>query len=146
MQAFVKRIHKEKLECIENNIDIISDSDYNMSFTMFGPVDSEYEGGIFNLKVKFPPNYPFEPPSVQFVDKIFHPNISTDGRICIDILKDKWSAALTFFKVILSIQSLLADPNPNSPLNGMAANLYLKDKREYKKICQQYIREYANGS
>ena len=85
--------------------------------TIFGPTETPYEGGVFKLSIVFPPDYPFKPPLITFKTKLFHPNVDTTGNICLDILKQgQWSAALTIPKVLLSICSLLADPNPRDPL------------------------------
>jgi ubiquitin-conjugating enzyme E2 D/E len=84
--------------------------------TLVGPKDSPYEGGIFFLDVHFPVDYPFKPPKVTFVTRVYHPNVSSNGSICLDILKDAWSPALTISRVLLSISSLLTDPNPDDPL------------------------------
>ena len=64
--------------------------------------------------VMFPTDYPFKPPKIKFITKVYHPNIAADGRICIDILQDKWSPALTLSRVLLSISSLLNEPNPGA--------------------------------
>merc|ERR1719464_2232035 len=81
-----------------------------------GPRDSPYEGGVFRLAVAVPPQYPLEPPRIRFETRIFHPNVGrghTPGAICLDILrKEAWSPALTLERTLLSIASLLADPNP----------------------------------
>uniref|UniRef100_A0A668S2Y6 E2 ubiquitin-conjugating enzyme n=1 Tax=Oreochromis aureus TaxID=47969 RepID=A0A668S2Y6_OREAU len=75
-----------------------------------------YHGGVFFLSVHFPTDYPFKPPKVAFTTKIYHPNINSNGSICLDILRSQWSPALTVSKVLLSICSLLCDPNPDDPL------------------------------
>ena len=80
-----------------------------------GPDDSPYAGGIFNLNIHFPSDYPFKPPKMSFTTKIYHCNISGNGSICLDILKEQWSPALTVSKVLLSISSLLTDANPDDP-------------------------------
>ncbi|CAM9795732.1 unnamed protein product [Pylaiella littoralis] len=81
-----------------------------------GPDDSPYAGGVFFLNIHFPADYPFKPPKVNFTTRIYHCNINSNGGICLDILKDQWSPALTISKVLLSICSLLTDPNPDDPL------------------------------
>ena len=133
----------------------LNHNDYGMSAHMeeedptkwtvifFGPTESEYEDGIFKLKVDFKGKYPFEPPTCQFITKIYHPNIDTGGRICLDVLKSNWSPALTVPKLVLSIISLLTDPNPTSPLNGEAAQLYLNNKKEYNLKLREYTKKYA---
>jgi ubiquitin-conjugating enzyme E2 D/E len=83
---------------------------------IIGPSDCPYAGGVFQLKINFPVDYPFKPPNVAFTTKIYHPNIGVSGAICLDILKSNWSPALTINKVLLSICSLLTDPNPADPL------------------------------
>ena len=92
--------------------------------TIVGPDDSPYSGGVFFLTIQFPPDYPFKPPKVQFTTRIYHPNINNNGSICLDILKDQWSPALTINKVLLSISSLLTDPNPDDPLTPDIAQIY----------------------
>lgn len=145
--SLIRRVTKDIKECIENGIDIeYNDKDTtNISCHIYGPSDSEYEGGVFKLAIEFSNNYPFNAPNIKFIDKIYHPNISTAGQICLDILKDKWSPALSFYNVLISIQSLLSDPNPDSPLNCEAANLYRTNKKEYFKICRKYIESILNN-
>lgn len=113
--------------------------------TMRGPPKTPYEGGIFELSLNFPSNYPFQPPSVRFVTKVFHPNISSSGSICLDILKDQWSPALQTQQVLLSLSSLLAEPNADDPLDSSAANLYKRDRDGYNEKIKQYVKEYASG-
>ena len=96
--------------------------------TIIGPDDSPYEGGIFLFSIHFPTDYRFKPPKITFLTKIYHPNINLNGSICLDILMDQWSPALIISKVLLSISSLLSDPNPDDPVNSEAANLYKTNK------------------
>ena len=95
--------------------------------TIMGPAESPYEGGIFNLSICFSKDYPFKPPTIKFITPIYHCNVIM-GLICLDILKDQWSPALTISKVLLSICSLMDDPNPIDPLVPEIADLFLKDK------------------
>merc|ERR1712034_129381 len=84
---------------------------FHWQATIMGPQDSPYAGGVFLVTIHFPPDYPFKPPKVAFRTKVFHPNINSNGSICLDILKEQWSPALTISKVLLSICSLLTGPN-----------------------------------
>jgi len=89
---------------------------FHWQATIMGPDDSPYAGGVFFLNIHFPADYPFKPPKVNFTTRIYHCNINSNGGICLDILKDQWSPALTISKVLLSVCSLLTDPNPDDPL------------------------------
>jgi len=80
--------------------------------TLQGPPDTCYAGMKFKLSFDFPNNYPYAPPKTEFKTPIYHPNIDMAGRICLDILKDKWSAVYNVESVLLTIQSLLEEPNP----------------------------------
>tara|TARA_B100000886_G_C20278928_1_gene430313 strand:+ start:176 stop:628 length:453 start_codon:yes stop_codon:yes gene_type:complete len=111
--------------------------------SIMGPKDSPYHGGLFWLKIQFPKDYPFKPPKLQFLTKLFHPNISSSGSICIDILKDQWSPALTISKVLLCICSLLDDPNPDDPLMPDIADLFKEDKEAYDKKARDWTMIYA---
>lgn len=113
--------------------------------TIMGPGKSPYEGGVFYLDICFPADYPYKPPRITFTTRIYHPNINSQGGICLDILKEQWSPALTISKVLLSICSLLCDPNPDDPLVPQIADLYIKDKVEYERNAQAYTLQYAMG-
>lgn len=79
--------------------------------TIDGPADTPYAGLVFKLRFEFPPTYPYAPPNVMFKTPVYHPNVDMSGRICLDILKDKWSAVCNLQGVLLSLQSLLGEPN-----------------------------------
>jgi ubiquitin-conjugating enzyme E2 D/E len=111
--------------------------------TIIGPTETPYEGGMFNLVILFPTDYPFKPPKISFTTRIYHPNINSTGGICLDILKDQWSPALSITKVLLSICSLLSDPNPDDPLAPEIANIYKTNKEEFNKIAREYTVKYA---
>ncbi|KAL0228400.1 hypothetical protein RCL1_004543 [Eukaryota sp. TZLM3-RCL] len=100
------------------------DSIFVWSATISGPSETVYEDCDFNLALKFSNEYPYKPPVVTFTSPIFHPNVDTAGNICLDILKEEWSAAYDVRSILLSIQSLLSSPNVNSPLNNEAALLW----------------------
>ena len=110
---------------------------------IFGPEDSPFHGGVFNLSIQFPVDYPFRPPHIKFITKIYHPNINSSGLICLDILKTQWSPALTISKVLLSITSLLTDPNPDDPFVPEIANLYKQDRAAYEDRARAWTMEYA---
>ena len=113
---------------------------------LIGPEDSPYAGGCFHLDITFPSGYPFLAPRVAFRTRIFHPNISSSGAICLDTLKDQWSPALTIAKVILSICSLLTDPNPDDPLVGSAARLYKNDLESYNSTAREWTLLHAQST
>jgi ubiquitin-conjugating enzyme E2 D/E len=110
---------------------------------ILGPADSPYQGGVFKLEILFPVDYPFKPPKIQFLTKIYHPNINASGLICLDILKQQWSPALTISKVLLSVTSLLTDPNPNDPFVPEIADLYKRDRALYDSNARAYTLRYA---
>jgi ubiquitin-conjugating enzyme E2 D/E len=115
------------------------------SATIFGPEGTPYHGGVFNLEVKFPPEYPFKPPLIRFITPIYHCNINRSGGICLDILKEKqWSPALTISKVLLSICSLMADPNPKDPLMPEIAELFINHKEIHDANANEFTLKYAN--
>jgi len=121
------------------------DNLYVWDAMIMGPTDSPFSGGMFKLEIHFPVNYPFKPPKVVFLTKIYHPNINSNGSICLDILKDQWSPALTINKVLLSICSLLTDPNPKDPLVPDIANQYEQKREEYDTTARMWTLKYASG-
>ena len=122
---------------------LISDDIYKWQATIIGPADSPYSGGIFALNIEFPIDYPFKPPRIMFKTPIYHCNINTNGSICLDILKDKWSPALTISKALLSICSMMDDPNPNDPLMPEIAELLRKNKKLHDQNAREMTLKHA---
>lgn len=116
---------------------------YKWGGTIIGPSDSPYAGGLFLLEIEFPVDYPFKPPRVSFTTKVFHPNVNANGGICLDILKDQWSPALSIGKVLLSISSLLTDPNPKDPLVPEIAHLYETNREKFNQTAREWTLRYA---
>ncbi|CAF90168.1 unnamed protein product, partial [Tetraodon nigroviridis] len=92
--------------------------------TINGPQGTVYDGLRYRLSLEFPAGYPYQAPRVKFISPCFHPNVDDKGFICLDILKEKWSALYDVRSILLSIQSLLGEPNNESPLNATAAKLW----------------------
>jgi len=110
---------------------------------IMGPPDTPYENGIFKLSILFPKDYPYKCPRIRFVTPIYHCNINEQGQICLDILKDKWSPILTIGKVLLSICSLLSDPNPDDPLNPEVADLFIYDRHKHDRMAFEHTQRYS---
>jgi ubiquitin-conjugating enzyme E2 D/E len=113
------------------------------SGSIVGPTDSPYEGGLFQLRIEFPMDYPFRPPVVVFTTKVYHPNINAQGGICLDILKDQWTPALSIGKVLLSISSLLTDPNPRDPLMPDIARQYESNREAFNRTAREWTLKHA---
>eukprot|EP00441_Pelagodinium_beii_P038620 CAMPEP_0197636172 /NCGR_PEP_ID=MMETSP1338-20131121/11768_1 /TAXON_ID=43686 ORGANISM="Pelagodinium beii, Strain RCC1491" /NCGR_SAMPLE_ID=MMETSP1338 /ASSEMBLY_ACC=CAM_ASM_000754 /LENGTH=143 /DNA_ID=CAMNT_0043208361 /DNA_START=76 /DNA_END=504 /DNA_ORIENTATION=- len=105
---------------------------------MEGPEGTPYEAGQYQLELFLPEGYPMEPPKVRFLTKIYHPNIDKLGRICLDVLKDKWSPALQIRTVLLSIQALLSTPEPSDPLDTNVADHFTKDLKDAEKVAREW--------
>lgn len=144
-----KRISKELDDIAKNPIDwlttliVNTNNKYEWKATIEGPTDTPYSGGNFILNIVFPEDYPFSPPRVKFITKIYHCNVNEEGIICLDILKENWSPALTIEKILLSICSLMADPNPDDPLVPQIADLYNTDRNSHDAQASEWTRKYA---
>ncbi|XP_051020045.1 ubiquitin-conjugating enzyme E2 N-like [Acomys russatus] len=108
-----------------------------------GPQDSSFEGGTFKLELFLLEEYPVAAPKVCFMTKIYHPNVDKLGRICLDILKDKWSRALQICTVLLSIQALLSAPNPDDPLANNVVEQWKTNEAQAIETARAWTRLYA---
>ena len=145
----LKRLQRELVELEEDPPSNCSagpeDEDlFHWTATIMGPEDSPYFGGIFFLDIHFPGDYPFKPPKVTFTTRIYHCNINSNGSICLDILKDQWTPALTVSKLLLSICSLLTDANPDDPLVPEIADLLIKNKQVHDANAREWTQLYAS--
>ena len=149
--ATLKRILKEIVDFKKNQplnvglIQIKEDDVFNYFAIIIGPDYSPYENGIFYVNIRYPDGYPFKPPKCTFLTRIFHPNINSFGSITLDILRDQWSPALTIRTIILSISSLLSQPNFDDYLVPEIAHLYKKNKYEYYKKAREFAEMYADA-
>ncbi|XP_044539487.1 ubiquitin-conjugating enzyme E2 C-like isoform X2 [Gracilinanus agilis] len=103
-----------------------------------------YEDLRYKLSLEFPSSYPYNAPTMKFVTPCYHPNVDTQGNICLDILKDKWSALYDVRTILLSIQSLLGEPNIDSPLNTHAAELWTNPKAFKKYLLETYMKQVTS--
>nr|XP_016930736.1 ubiquitin-conjugating enzyme E2 N [Drosophila suzukii]XP_016930745.1 ubiquitin-conjugating enzyme E2 N [Drosophila suzukii] len=148
MSGLSHRIMKETQRLLEDpspGISAIPDEKNARYFHVLvsGPQDSPYEGGIFKLELFLPGAYPMKAPLVRFLTKIYHPNIDSLGRICLDVLGDKWSPALQIRTILLSIQALLSAPNPDDPLVNDVADLWKVNEKRAIQNAREWTLRYA---
>ncbi|KAL3828218.1 hypothetical protein ACJIZ3_017020 [Penstemon smallii] len=140
-QSVLKRLQSELMALMmsgEAGISAFPEEDniFNWKGTISGIKDTVFEGTEYKLSLSFPCDYPFKAPKVKFETSCFHPNVDVHGNICLDILQDKWSSAYDVRTILLSIQSLLGEPNISSPLNTQAASLWT-NQEEYRKMVEK---------
>jgi len=150
-----QRIQREFREVVKSKeiaesgvqLELVNDDLTELAGQVAGPPDTPYAGGKYKLEIKIPDTYPFNPPKVRFITKIWHPNISSvTGAICLDILKDQWAAAMTLRTVLLSIQALLAAPEPDDPQDAVVARQYQENFTIFKATAQHWSSVYAGSN
>ncbi|XP_065058818.1 ubiquitin-conjugating enzyme E2-22 kDa-like [Rhopilema esculentum] len=148
----VARIQREFREVIrseeaqKNNIklELVDDTYTKLRGEISGPPDTPYEGGRFVVDIDIPETYPFNPPKVKFATRIWHPNVSSvTGAICLDILKDQWAAAMTLRTVLISIQALLASPEPSDPQDEVVARQYRENMQAFTTTAKHWAQVYG---
>eukprot|EP01100_Stratorugosa_tubuloviscum_P001471 TRINITY_DN1329_c0_g1_i1.p1 TRINITY_DN1329_c0_g1~~TRINITY_DN1329_c0_g1_i1.p1 ORF type:complete len:148 (-),score=74.76 TRINITY_DN1329_c0_g1_i1:127-570(-) len=122
----------------------VGDNLFEWSATILGPDNTPYAGGIFNLNITFPVEYPAKPPKVEFTTRIYSPNVTSTGGVCLDILKDNWNPTITIAKVLESTVSLLIDPNPDHSLVPEIASIFVNDRPRFEETARKWTRDYAS--
>ena len=143
-QSVVRRLQSELMALMMGGDPGVSafpegDNIFHWVGTIAGSAATAYEGTSYHLTLAFPSDYPYKPPKVRFDTPCFHPNVDTHGNICLDILQDKWSSAYDVRTILLSIQSLLGEPNNDSPLNTQAAALWA-NQEEFRKMVEKHYK------
>ena len=150
MAQALKRIQKELTEFNKEEPEgftagPVDDSDmFKWEASLTGPENSPYEGGTFQLTIEFPKDFPFKPPKVEFITKVYHPNVKSTGTICLDILKDAWSPDISVSKILLAIQNLLINPNIDHPLEPEIAKQYTDNKAKFDETAKEWTEKYAS--
>ncbi|XP_019366864.1 PREDICTED: ubiquitin-conjugating enzyme E2 G1, partial [Gavialis gangeticus] len=135
---------------------LIDDNDlYRWEVLIIGPPDTLYEGGVFKAHLTFPKDYPLRPPKMKFITEIWHPNVDKNGDVCISILhepgedkygyekpEERWLPIHTVETIMISVISMLADPNGDSPANVDAAKEWREDRNgEFKRKVARCVRK-----
>ncbi|XP_067123674.1 ubiquitin-conjugating enzyme E2 K-like isoform X2 [Centruroides vittatus] len=148
----VQRIKREVKELVKSEevakcaikVELVNDNYTELKGEIAGAPDTPYEGGNFVLEIKVPETYPFNPPEVRFVTKIWHPNISSvTGAIC--LLKDQWTAAMTLRTVLLPLQALLAAAEPDDPQDTVVAKQFKENPEMFKLTAKHWAQVYAGA-
>merc|ERR1712029_999561 len=132
---------------------ITEDNFFEWEAAITGPEGTYFEDGVFIATLSFPQGYPLNPPKMKFKSDLFHPNIYPDGRVCISILhppgadplgyessSERWSPVQSIEKILLSVMSMVAEPNTESPANVDAAKMWRDEKDKFAEIAQNHVR------
>ncbi|OJI99942.1 hypothetical protein ASPVEDRAFT_60761 [Aspergillus versicolor CBS 583.65] len=132
------------------SVELANEADlYQWRVFMDGPEGSPFYKGRFELKLSLPTEYPFKPPTVSFVTKIYHPNVTNDdkGSMCLGMLKaDEWKPSSKLLAVLQFARSLLEEPMPDDAVEGRIAEQYREDRARYEEIAREWTRKYATAS
>jgi len=144
------RIQKELKEITNDTasgvtVEIVNNNLQRLIGRVPGPKDTPYDGGLFEVDIQLDDQYPFVPPKMKFLTRVWHPNVSSaSGAICLDILKDQWSPALTLKTALLSLQALLSSPQPDDPQDAVVARQYLSDRTTFEGTAKYWTEAFAN--
>lgn len=125
------------------SIESVNDDLFMWDVELTGPSDSPYAGGIFRLRLEFPSQYPFKAPKLLFMTKVYHPSVLLEtGEICGAVL-GTWGPTLNAMHCLMTVYSLLQDPQPDHPLEEEIANQLVKKPKEFEKTAKKYTKDYA---
>ncbi|KAL5383703.1 Ubiquitin-conjugating enzyme E2 7 [Paraphaeosphaeria sporulosa] len=155
-----KRLFKEYRDLSSNPPDgitagpVTEDDMFVWEALIQGPEDTPFEGGVFPAELKFPKDYPLAPPKMKFLVEMWHPNVYPNGEVCISILhppgddphhyeqaSERWSPIQSVEKILISVMSMLAEPNDESPANVDAARMWREKRVEYERIVRDNVRK-----
>lgn len=146
LKAEIQHFNKRSLPGVVSSVGpVTTDNLFKWIADLNGPLESPYEHGIFQLCIEYPPDYPFKPPEVTFMTRIFHPNISHSGYMCLDVLQKDWSPSSTTMTILSSVSSLLENPTPVDALCSEAAALLRDNPTKYKEIAREWTDNYAKN-
>eukprot|EP00048_Salpingoeca_helianthica_P015204 m.225605 g.225605 ORF g.225605 m.225605 type:complete len:165 (+) comp16739_c0_seq1:2410-2904(+) len=132
---------------------VSEDNLFEWEALILGPKDTPYEGGVFSAKLDFPKDYPLSPPKMRFTCEMFHPNIYADGRVCISILHagrdplqyesaaERWSPVQSVEKILISVVSMLAEPNDESGANIDSAKMWREDRAKFMRVAHLTVQK-----
>ncbi|XP_064250888.1 ubiquitin-conjugating enzyme E2 G1 isoform X1 [Passer domesticus] len=157
LDIWLKSLNKLNKNPVEGfSAGLIDDNDlYRWEVLIIGPPDTLYEGGVFKAHLTFPKDYPLRPPKMKFITEIWHPNVDKNGDVCISILhepgedkygyekpEERWLPIHTVETIMISVISMLADPNGDSPANVDAAKEWREDRNgEFKRKVARCVRK-----
>ena len=126
------------------SVEIIQDNISNWAVIIDGPAGGPYEGGKFTVNIDFSDNYPFKCPKVQFVTKIYHPNVKTDsGQICDQDLQNSWVPTLNAAYIINTVKDLIQNPNTENPMEAEIARELMTSKDKFNNSAREFTEKYA---
>jgi len=133
---------------------LVEDNIYEWNVIIIGPADTMYEGGFFQARMSFPKTYPMDPPTMAFTSEMWHPNVYPTGEVCISILhppgedkygyeqaSERWLPVHTVETILISVVSMLSNPNVDSPANVPAAKQLRDEPAEFKRAVQRIVRK-----
>ncbi|KAI6176818.1 E2 ubiquitin-conjugating enzyme [Aphelenchoides bicaudatus] len=154
MSLCANRVQREIREIVNSTdlneqgilIEVLDNNIQHLRGYISGPAESLYKNANYVLDIQIPDQYPFKPPNVKFVTRVWHPNVSSaTGAICLDILKSNWAASLTLRTVLLSIQALLASPEPNDPQDAIVASQFIKSPDLFERTAKFWACYFAGA-